>query len=248
MGEAARHQGDYGRASALLAQSLDLQREIGKKEGVAHALYHLGQVAYDQGNYTSARSYYHESLQIQRDIGNKRGIAALLEAFAALAFAEQQLLQSVSLLGAASALRQSIAAPLSIRERGSYEQLVIDLRTGLGQATFSAAWHTGQHLSTEQAIALAQDSTQLKQLDIEPQQVVRPEQPPAAKQRDLMGLTAREIDVLRLVAQGMTDAEVGEKLVISPRTVNGHLSSIYSKLGVTSRTAAARVAIDKHLI
>src|SRR3712207_4268275 len=83
----------------------------------------------------------------------------------------------------------------------------------------------------------------LELMDTEPQQVVRAEPPPAAKQRGRMGLTAREIDVLRLVAQGMTDAEVGEKLVISPRTVNGHLTSIYSKLGVTSRTAAARFAI-----
>ena len=62
------------------------------------------------------------------------------------------------------------------------------------------------------------------------------------------GLTEREVEVLCLVAQGMTDAHVAEQLVISPRTVNGHLRSIYSKIGVTSRSAATRFAVDHHLV
>ena len=61
------------------------------------------------------------------------------------------------------------------------------------------------------------------------------------------GLTTREVEVLRLVAQGLTDAQVAEQLVISPRTVNWHLTSIYSKLGVSSRSAATRYAIEHHL-
>ena len=61
------------------------------------------------------------------------------------------------------------------------------------------------------------------------------------------GLTAREVEVLRLVARGLTDVQVAEKLVLSPRTVHAHISSIYSKLGVTSRSAATRYAIEHHL-
>jgi DNA-binding NarL/FixJ family response regulator len=61
------------------------------------------------------------------------------------------------------------------------------------------------------------------------------------------GLTAREVEVLRLVAQGLTDAQVADKLVVSTRTVNSHVSSIYSKLGVASRTAATRFALDHQL-
>ena len=62
------------------------------------------------------------------------------------------------------------------------------------------------------------------------------------------GLTAREMEVLCLVAQGLTDAQVADRLVISPRTVNTHLTSIYSKLGVDSRTAATRYAIERQLV
>ncbi len=62
------------------------------------------------------------------------------------------------------------------------------------------------------------------------------------------GLTAREVEVLRLVAQGLTDAQVAEQLVISPRTVNFHLTSIYGKIGVSSRSAATRYALEHRLV
>ncbi len=61
------------------------------------------------------------------------------------------------------------------------------------------------------------------------------------------GLTAREVDVLRLVAQGLTDAQVAECLSLSPRTVGRHLASIYSKLGVSSRMAASRFVVEHQL-
>jgi DNA-binding CsgD family transcriptional regulator len=62
------------------------------------------------------------------------------------------------------------------------------------------------------------------------------------------GLTRRELDVLRLVAEGLTDVEVAEQLYLSRRTVSTHLTSIYTKLGVSSRTAAARLAVEHALI
>jgi DNA-binding NarL/FixJ family response regulator len=62
------------------------------------------------------------------------------------------------------------------------------------------------------------------------------------------GLTAREVEVLRLVALGLTDAQIAEQLVISPRTVNNHLTSIYSKIQVSSRSAATRYALEHHLV
>ena len=62
------------------------------------------------------------------------------------------------------------------------------------------------------------------------------------------GLTAREVEVLRLVAQGMTNEQVANQLVISPRTVDTHLTSIYGKIGVSSRSAATRYALEHQLI
>ena len=68
--------------------------------------------------------------------------------------------------------------------------------------------------------------------------------PPGA----VAGLTPREIEVLRLVAEGLTDAQVAERLFLSPRTVSQHLRSIYNKLGVSSRAAATRFAIEHGLL
>ena len=62
------------------------------------------------------------------------------------------------------------------------------------------------------------------------------------------GLTSREVEVLGLVAQGLTNEQVAEQLVISSRTVNTHLTAIYRKIGVSSRSAATRYAIEHHLI
>jgi len=61
------------------------------------------------------------------------------------------------------------------------------------------------------------------------------------------GLTAREVEVLRLVAEGLSNAQVAERLGLSPRTVNAHLTTIYGKLGVTTRGAAIRFALDHDL-
>jgi ATP/maltotriose-dependent transcriptional regulator MalT len=62
------------------------------------------------------------------------------------------------------------------------------------------------------------------------------------------GLTVREAEVLRLVANGLTNAQIAQQLVISTRTVNAHMRSIYNKLEISSRTAATRFAIDHHLL
>jgi DNA-binding NarL/FixJ family response regulator len=85
------------------------------------------------------------------------------------------------------------------------------------------------------------------------QESAAPSSAPAAKQYSVLpaapaGLTAREVEVLRLVAQGLTDAQVAGRLVISPRTVNTHLTSIYNKVGVGSRTAATRFAVEHQLV
>jgi DNA-binding NarL/FixJ family response regulator len=62
------------------------------------------------------------------------------------------------------------------------------------------------------------------------------------------GLTPREVEVLGLVAEGLTNAQVAQRLFLSPRTVHRHLNSIYHKLGVSTRTAASRFALEHGLL
>ena len=72
--------------------------------------------------------------------------------------------------------------------------------------------------------------------------------PTSPPEEDRAGLSERELEILRLVAQGMTDSQVAQRLYVSPRTVGQHLRSIYRKLGVPSRAAAAKAAVERSLI
>ncbi len=72
-------------------------------------------------------------------------------------------------------------------------------------------------------------------------------EPAATPETYPAGLSAREAEVLRLVAAGLTNAQIGERLFVSPRTVNSHLTRIFAKLGVTSRAAATGYAHEHGL-
>src|SRR3712207_4624429 len=76
-----------------------------------------------------------------------------------------------------------------------------------------------------------------------------PEQPSASSTPEPpAGLTSREVEILGLVAEGLTHTQVAQRLFISPRTVHRHLNSIYHKLGVRFRTAATRFALEHGLL
>jgi len=84
---------------------------------------------------------------------------------------------------------------------------------------------------------------------LEPQMILTTTPPPAkVAVPSSDGLTQREMDVLRLLAQGLTSAQIAQRLVIGLVTVNSHVRSIYSKLRVTSRSAATRYAIEHELL
>jgi DNA-binding NarL/FixJ family response regulator len=137
-----------------------------------------------------------------------------------------------------------MGVPISLVERVSYEHAVTAARVQLGSEIFTSAWAEGRTMTPEQALAVRGSMTMPTMAQAEPSTV--PHATKGATYPD--GLTTREVEVLRLVAQGLTDAQVAEQLVISPRTVNWHLTSIYSKIGVSSRSAATRYAIEHHLV
>ena len=99
---------------------------------------------------------------------------------------------------------------------------------------------------TEQAEIKAPTPKQLSMVQESAQGL--PAAPGKRRARNSAWLTAREVQVLRMVAQGLSDAEVAARLVITRRTVNWYLTTIYSKIGVSSRSAATRYAFEQQLI
>jgi DNA-binding CsgD family transcriptional regulator len=232
-GRIALFQGDSAAARSLAQESLALFRDLGIKGGMAAAHALVAQIEAHQGNYPAARRLYEESLALARETDDTRDIASYLEEMAEVVAAQGEGIWAARLWGRAEALRETIGMPIPPVFRSGYERAVEAARMQVGAKAFEAAWSEGRGMTLEQVlVAPASMPT------------------PAGRSSALSppGLTAREVEVLRLVAQGLTDAQVAERLVISPRTVNTHLTSIYNKLGVDSRAAATRFAVEHRLV
>jgi DNA-binding NarL/FixJ family response regulator len=120
-------------------------------------------------------------------------------------------------------------------------------RAELGEEAFTTAWAEGRGMTLEQALEALRSTVRAKPtLGLTTRRSITTD-PRSSAPSALNNLTKREYDVLRLVAQGLSDAQVAEALVISPRTVNAHLRSIYRKLDITSRHAATLYALEHHL-
>jgi predicted ATPase/class 3 adenylate cyclase/DNA-binding CsgD family transcriptional regulator len=242
LGQVFLQQGDAVKARLLLEEDVALSREIGYRHATAEALSHLGRVEALEGDYAAARALFEESLAINREVGDKLSTAFYLEGLAEVVAAQGEPAWAARLWGAAEALRDAIGAPLPPVYHADYDRSVAAVRSSLGEKAFAAAWAEGREMTPERALA-AQTP------DLGPISEERSSTPLSKPQTSSpAGLTAREAEVLRLLATGLTGAQIAEHLVLSLHTIHAHLRTIYSKLGVTSRSAATRYAFEHHLV
>jgi non-specific serine/threonine protein kinase len=242
--------GDTERASELCEESLAIRKALGYKGGCAHTLAILGRIAVQRGDYEQARMCYRESLALRQETGEKEGIATVLEGLAAVAGMQEQPVRAARLCGSAEALRTLLGAPLTPIDRLYYQRTVARVKAKLPEPAFLQAWTEGRAMTLEEGIA---EAVQVQvRAPISPAPLPAAAETPSAfrlgGESNSFGLTAREIQVLRLATQGLTTAQIAQQLIISPRTADAHLRSIYSKLEVTSRAAATRSAIEHQLI
>ena len=228
------NRGDHGRAKSLAEQGLRLCRETGDKHGTSIALCTLAGVAQAERNYERARDLFEEGLAVSVKLGNEADVVHCLEGLASVAAAGGSTMHGARLWGAAEALLEKIEAVYTyVPDRALYRRQVA-ARSLIDEAAWETAWGEGRTMATEQAIEYALNHS------------ATPET--AALETNPAGLSAREAEVLHLVATELTNAEVAEKLFLSSRTVDWHLSSIYRKLGLHSRTEATRFAAEHDLL
>ncbi len=244
LGRLALQQGNVVLAHTMISQSLALFRELSNRRGIARSLSQSGDIAAVQQNWVKARLLYEESLTEAQEASDTVEIASCLERVAGVIAAGEASLANVlwaaQLWGAAEVLRETIGAPIPPVERAAYKDRVVAARSSIGKRIFSAYWAQGRTMTPKQAQA-AQGKAATLTMDAGSLPLGNISANPA-------GLTAREVEVLRWVARGLTDSQVAEQLIISTRTVTSHLSSIYNKLGVTSRAAATRYAVEHQLV
>jgi non-specific serine/threonine protein kinase len=229
-----RNRGDHERAQRLAERALAICREIGERQATTSALYTLAILARTEGKDEHARNLFEEGLRLSAELGNEADVAHCLEGLASMHGAEGKIVRAARLWGAEEALLEKLedAVYTYLPDRALHRRQVAAARSQVDEAAWTAAWTEGRVMSLEQAVEYALESAPA----------------PAAPEPHLGGLSAREVDVLRLVATGLTNAEVAEKLFLSPRTVEWYLGSIYRKLGIHSRAEAARFAAEHRLL
>jgi predicted ATPase/serine/threonine protein kinase/DNA-binding CsgD family transcriptional regulator len=243
-GQLALSQGDIATARSLAEKSLLINREIGNREDTTESLFLLARVEARQGNYAAARALYEQSLAIALEGNSKHDIDLFLQGFAEVVAVQGEPAWAARLYGADEAFRDANSIPIVPVYRTEYERSVAATRAQLGEQAFAAVWAEGRAMTPEQALAAQGPVTLFAAPPVGTSTTSPVPKVPAYPD----GLTSREVEVLRLVAQGMTNGQVAVKLIISPRTVNTHLASIFSKIGVSSRSAATRYAIEQHLL
>jgi ATP/maltotriose-dependent transcriptional regulator MalT len=227
LGVVAYEQADASRAAACFDEALQEFRALDNPWFTSVALASLGRIARAQGDYAQAAALYTESLTLRWErVGDTMGIAASFRNLASIAAMTGLYERAVRLYGAAEALREAIGAPFP-RHRALHDQAVAKARAGLGEPVFAAAWAEGRAVPLAEAVteALAAPSVRPPTLGVD------------------YGLTPREAEVLRLLPQGLTNRELGERLFITERTAAKHVENILPKLGVGSRVEAAAFAV-----
>jgi non-specific serine/threonine protein kinase len=276
LGILAEDRGEYDRAAAFLEEAVALERARGDVKLLSVALQHLGLVTFGQGDIELGIARCQEALGIQRAFGDDHGAMSSLvylgvitcegddPAMSAAYFAEALTLaekqhtlltveralagiavlmtkqgdldRAARLFGMAEATRVALGASFKLPEQAVFERARTAARKALGEERYSAHVATGHALDPTSAISEGIEAA--RQLEAVT---------PGWAGADRFGLTAREAEVLRLVAEGLTDVQIATRLHLSPKTVSSHLGNIFGKLGVTSRTSATRVAIANGL-
>ena len=250
LGAEVLQEGNAVKARSLLEESLPLYREGRDQRGIVESLSLLGRVEAFAGDYAAARTDYEESLAIGREVGDNLSMSFSLEGLATVVAVQGDPAWAGRLWGTAEALREAMGTPIPPVYRADYDHSLAAARAQLGEQAFATAWAEGRTMSLEQVLDASQrlsptsgSSRSIKAMAQEPP-VCSPEPAPLVS----ASLTPREVEVLRLLAQGLTSAHIAERLVIGVVTVNFHVRSIYSKLGVTSRSMATRYAMEHHLV
>jgi non-specific serine/threonine protein kinase len=175
-----------------------------------------------------------EAVLTQNRIGHRWGLASSLEALAWVAASSGRLERASLLLGASTSVWQELGVPLIPYWRAYHDGCEAAAREGLGEARYRACWEEGFALGRGQEVAAALEDTG-------PHEQPRPA---LTSKEDASELTARELEVARLVADGLSNPAIAAALFVSVATVKTHVSHILGKLALQSRVQLASWVAD----
>ena len=230
---------DLDQAIQLTETALEMQRANEDMWGEGNSLCHLGLYSGMRRQHEQAVSLLQECLRLRLEMGNPPEIALCLACIAMTAVQTDHPRLAALLYAVEVRVRKTVGSPRNLPERLIFEESAEQCRNMLGTEMFEQAWIEGQTMPLDDAItlALAFQPTSTK--------AVTPERDGPGRHSDL---TDREFEVLELVARGLTNPEIAEKLFISPGTVRIHVSNILGKVGAKTRTEAVNLARRRGLL
>jgi predicted ATPase/DNA-binding CsgD family transcriptional regulator len=233
LGELAIGQDRHDLAIARLEQALTMWRDVDDRVGATRAQVYLGQALLARDETARAEAVLLDALAAIRDIAYEQILPAALRTIAQLAARRGAATEAARWFGAEDRVRETQGMELPAARRAGHEQIIAEVGEALGEATFAAAWAEGRADPTSLVVAAlaARDATAAVSTRNEDE-----------LHGGISELSARERDVLRLLALGRTDREIADALYVTRRTASKHVSAILAKLGVRSRTAAAAIA------
>jgi DNA-binding CsgD family transcriptional regulator len=221
--EVALTRGDLAEARQIADEAVSTTRGW----HLATALRTRARIELAQRELEQAECDAHAALSCAANLQAYLGVADTLECLARLAAEAGSHAEATRLLAAADAMRQRTGEGRFKAYEADCESTVSILRNAMGEDDFKAAWSEGAALSTEEAIAYAQRGRGERK---------RPSSGWAS-------LTPTELNVVRLVTEGLGNKEIAVRLFVSHRTVQTHLTHVYTKLGLTSRVQLAQEAV-----
>jgi predicted ATPase/DNA-binding CsgD family transcriptional regulator len=233
---------DYEGARALLDEGLAACRELGDEEGCARFFLAYGRLAIERQDLATARARTIDALSIFARLDYQYGVAYALEALANVEVADGQPERGRRIGSVAARLRETTGVPAAGEFRVRHERSQARACDLLGADRARAAWALGQAMSVEQVLAEALAAGS------ESPAPPSPAAAPAAAPERVRPLTPRELEVLRLVAQGRTQAQIARALVITVATVKFHVASILSKLEAGTRAQAVAIATQHGIL
>jgi predicted ATPase/DNA-binding CsgD family transcriptional regulator len=231
LGDLARCEGDYSQALAVYEESIALLRGLDAERDLASVLHNMGHALIHAGDSRRARDLFDESIALHQKHRNTTGAAECLIGYAALA-AEFGLPGACArLLAAVVTIGGNEVATAWPATRLEYDRYLARVRGELTGAEFESAWAAGSALNRDEAISYAQN-------------LPRKSAAQAAGLVKTDSLTVREREVAALIAQGKSNGEIAEELVISKRTVEKHVANILGKLAFTNRAQIIRWVLE----
>jgi DNA-binding CsgD family transcriptional regulator len=243
LGAAWAEAGDAARGIVLLEEALALHRAAGHGHFASWVLARLGHVEYAAGDAKGAAARFSEALRLMWESGAATQTDRALVGIAALAADRGHVELAARLLGAIEAIHAQTGAT-EVRWPEVRERAERTARAVLGETAYAVAVATGRDLPLGDAVLDALALAGALAAGVEASMPV-PAAATASEPRhlaDRVGLSAREREVLALLAQRRSDAEIAEALYLSVRTVEGHVRGAFNKLGVNNRRDAAALA------